>query len=327
MDLDLTPTQEALRQSAERFARERVEPWSAVIDEGGEFPTDLIREAGALGLMGLTVPEDWGGGGHDYVGYALALEAIARASATVAVILSVNNSLVAETIARFGSPAQKKRWLRALATGTAVGAFALSEEHAGTDAQNQQTRATPVAGSAERYMVTGKKVWVANAEAADAAIVFAALAPPSESSALPPPSATSSWLPPSPFDPSASSGSSRAQSRDDAAQGAPSMSRGAGGRQPDGARYLQAGLLILDTLFDPSGPYLSTSPSHQGLLLHSIYHRPGGWDHVPSGARTPRGESSQWGDYHAREAALYVQRLACDGPYLMFCGDRARATT
>jgi len=97
--------------------------------------------------------------------------------------------------------------------------------------------------------------------------------------------------------------------------------------QQDGARYTQAGLLILDTLFDPAGPYLSTSPRHQGLLLHSIYHRPGGWDHVPAGARTPRGESSMWGDYHAREAALYVQRL-CRGPYLTFFGGaRAPATT
>jgi unsaturated chondroitin disaccharide hydrolase len=93
----------------------------------------------------------------------------------------------------------------------------------------------------------------------------------------------------------------------------------------DGGRYTQAGLLILDTLFDPDGPYVSASPQHQGLLLHSVYHRPGGWDHVPAGARTPRGESSMWGDYHAREAALYVQRL-CRGPYLTFFGGaRARA--
>ena len=86
-----------------------------------------------------------------------------------------------------------------------------------------------------------------------------------------------------------------------------------------GARYTQAGLLALETLFDPGGPYVSASAEHQGLLLHSIYHRPNGWDHVPPGARAPRGESSMWGDYHAREAALYVQRL-CAGPYLTFFG-------
>ena len=112
-----------------------------------------------------------------------------------------------------------------------------------------------------------------------------------------------------------------------AAQGLLRLGHYLADHQQDGARYTQAGLLILDTLFDPAGPYLSTSPRHQGLLLHSIYHRPGGWDHVPAGARTPRGESSMWGDYHAREAALYVQRL-CRGPYLTFFGGaRAPATT
>jgi unsaturated chondroitin disaccharide hydrolase len=91
-------------------------------------------------------------------------------------------------------------------------------------------------------------------------------------------------------------------------------------RGEDGSRYEQAGFRTLDTLFDQTGPYLSTAPNHQGLLLHSVYHRPAGWDHVPKGARTPRGESSQWGDYHAREVALYVLRLASGGPYLTFFG-------
>ena len=91
-------------------------------------------------------------------------------------------------------------------------------------------------------------------------------------------------------------------------------------RGGDGGRYQQAGLHILDTLFDPSGPYLATDPKHEGLILHSIYHRPNNWDHVPHGSRIPRGESSQWGDYHAREAALYVLRLARDEPYLTFFG-------
>ena len=82
----------------------------------------------------------------------------------------------------------------------------------------------------------------------------------------------------------------------------------------------QAGLRVVDTLFDESGPYLSRDPDHQGLLLHSVYHWPNGWDYVPPGASMPRGESSQWGDYHAREVALYVQRLALDAPYLTFFG-------
>jgi unsaturated chondroitin disaccharide hydrolase len=89
-------------------------------------------------------------------------------------------------------------------------------------------------------------------------------------------------------------------------------------RGEDGSKYWQAGLRVADTLFDESGPYLSQDPSHQGLLLHSVYHWPNGWDHVPPGASIPRGESSQWGDYHAREVALYLKRLALDQPYLAF---------
>ena len=83
----------------------------------------------------------------------------------------------------------------------------------------------------------------------------------------------------------------------------------------------QAGLRVLDALLDD--PYLSVDAGHEGLLLHSVYHWPNGWDHVPAGAHTPRGESSQWGDYHLREAALYVKRLADGGPYLAFFGPEA----
>jgi len=89
----------------------------------------------------------------------------------------------------------------------------------------------------------------------------------------------------------------------------------------EGGRYWQAGLTVLDHLFDE--PYLSTAPEHQGLLLHSIYHRPNGWDYVPPGARVPRGESSLWGDYHAREVALYLQRIVRDAPYYTFFGPGA----
>ncbi|HET9468900.1 MAG TPA: hypothetical protein VFO48_10835 [Vicinamibacterales bacterium] len=88
----------------------------------------------------------------------------------------------------------------------------------------------------------------------------------------------------------------------------------------DGARYEQAGLRVLATLIDEAGPYLSRDARHQGLLLHSIYHRPNGWDHVPAGSRIPRGESSMWGDYHLREAALYVKRIAEGSTYYTFFG-------
>ncbi len=90
------------------------------------------------------------------------------------------------------------------------------------------------------------------------------------------------------------------------------------GRTEDGRRYWQAGLTVLQTLFDE--PYLSTAADHQGLLLHSVYHRPNGWDHIPEGRKVPCGESSMWGDYHAREVALYVQRLIEGRPYLTFWG-------
>jgi len=90
------------------------------------------------------------------------------------------------------------------------------------------------------------------------------------------------------------------------------------GDHATGKSYWQAGLTVMKALLGE--PYLSTDPEHQGLLLHSIYHRPNGWDHVPPGRKVPCGESSMWGDYHLREAALYLQRLAEDGPYLTFFG-------
>ena len=178
MVLELTPEQQAFKTSAEQFAREVVAPRAAAIDETGDYPLDVMRLAGARGLLGITIPPAWGGGGLDYVSYALAIEAVARASATVAVALSVNNSLVAELIAHAGNEPQKRRWLRALASGEAIGAFALSEVDAGTDAANQQTRATK---SGDGYRITGRKVWVANADAASVAIVFASTRPDARS--------------------------------------------------------------------------------------------------------------------------------------------------
>jgi hypothetical protein len=102
------------------------------------------------------------------------------------------------------------------------------------------------------------------------------------------------------------------------AQGLLRLGRVLEDRGETGERYAQAGLAVVATLLDERGPYLSTRDDHEGLLLHSIYHRPNGWDHVPAGSRIPRGESSQWGDYHLREVAVYVQRLAEERPYLTF---------
>src|SRR5687768_8767659 len=174
MNLDLTPSQQAWLDKVNEFATARVAPQAEAIDSANRFPRELIAEAAALGVMGVTVPKEQGGAGQDYVSYALALEALARASAVVSVIAAVNNSLVAEPIARFGSDLQKQTWLKRLASGEAIGAFALSEEHAGSDAANQQT----VARLDENgYVIHGRKVWVANAEAAEVIVVFAATQP------------------------------------------------------------------------------------------------------------------------------------------------------
>jgi butyryl-CoA dehydrogenase len=174
MILELTPEQKAFQQQIQQFAREIVVQRAAGIDKTGEFPADVMHAAAGQGLLGVTIPKAWGGLGKDYVSYALAIEAIARASATVAVSLSVTNSLVAEVIAHAGRDSQRDRWLRKLARGEAIGAFALSEPDAGTDAANQQTRAVR---SGDGYRITGRKVWVANAEDAAVAIVFARTRP------------------------------------------------------------------------------------------------------------------------------------------------------
>jgi alkylation response protein AidB-like acyl-CoA dehydrogenase len=174
MILDLNREQDAFRRTATRFARDVVAPRAAAIDETGEYPFDVVQAAAAEGLLGVTIPKEWGGAGRDYVSYALAIEAIARASATVAVALSINNSLVAELVAHAGREAQKQEWLRRLTSGEAIGAFALSEPDAGSDAANQRTTAVKVGAG---YRITGRKVWVANADAAAVAVVFAATRP------------------------------------------------------------------------------------------------------------------------------------------------------
>src|SRR5688572_17257133 len=141
MILELSPEHLAFRKSIEQFAREVVAPRAAAIDESGEYPLDVVRAAAGRGLLGATLPAEWGGAGLDFLRYIMAIEAIATASATVAVALVVQNSLVADLIAYAGRIEQKERWLRQLASGGAIGAFALSEPDAGTDAANQQTRA------------------------------------------------------------------------------------------------------------------------------------------------------------------------------------------
>src|SRR3954471_6610128 len=157
MDFSLTDDQQAFKASIEQFARETVAPWADTIDKTGEFPVDVMASAAKLGLHGMTVASKYGGSGRDYLSYTLAIEAIAYASATVAVSLVVTNSLVAELVAHASSNSWHDSCLRTLATGDAIGAFALSEPGAGTDAANQQTIAVR---EGEGYRVTGRKVWV-----------------------------------------------------------------------------------------------------------------------------------------------------------------------
>ena len=174
MDFRLTDEQQRRRVEADAFAREHVAPAAAGIDDRGVFPAALVAEAARRGCLGLLIAREDGGAGASHLGYALAIEAIARASATVAVILAVHNSLVSATLQAAGSEAQRRSWLPRLATGEALGAFALSEADAGTDAANQQTIARR---TADGYAITGRKVWVANGEVATVALVFAATTP------------------------------------------------------------------------------------------------------------------------------------------------------
>jgi len=174
MFLDLTPEQIAFSDDVARFARAVVAPRAAAIDASNEFPLDVVRAAAGLGLLGVTVAREWGGAGRDYLSYALAVEAVGRASATVATSLVVTNSLVAELLEHAGTDAQRERWLRPLASGRTVGAFALSEPAAGTDAANQLTTARRDGAG---YRLVGRKVWVANAAAAGLIVVFASTQP------------------------------------------------------------------------------------------------------------------------------------------------------
>jgi alkylation response protein AidB-like acyl-CoA dehydrogenase len=177
MDLELSAEARGFVERVERFARERVAPAAAGLDETAAFPRELFREAAGLGLAGVTIPVVHGGAGQDYVAYALAIEVIARASATLAVSLAAHNSLVAEPLLEFGTDAQKETWLRPLATGALIGAFALSEERAGSDAAHQKTVARL---DATAYVLNGRKVWVANGEVADLVLVSAASQPASD---------------------------------------------------------------------------------------------------------------------------------------------------
>ncbi len=174
MDFALTASEEEFLAAVRTFVRDRVAPAAAEIDRTAAYPRDLMREAAALGLAGVTLPVEWGGAGRRTIVYALAIEAIAFGSATLAVSLVVHNSLAVEPVLHAGTPSQRQSWLRRLGSGEALGAFALSEPDAGSDAAHQKTRARADAGG---YILSGVKTWVANAAAADVAVVTAVTDP------------------------------------------------------------------------------------------------------------------------------------------------------
>lgn len=171
MDFAYTETHQMIRETARKFARERVFPGSIERDEHALFPHDIVKELGELGFMGMMVPAEWGGSELDTASYAIAVEEISRVDASVGVIMSVNNSLVCYGLAEYGTEDQKSRYLRDLAAGKKLGAFALSEPEAGSDASNQRTTAVR---DGEFYLLNGTKNWITNGSTADLVIVMAA---------------------------------------------------------------------------------------------------------------------------------------------------------
>jgi len=173
MDLRLTETQQAAQETARTLAENKLMPAAAKLDAQECFPTEALRELAELGLLGMAVPEHHGGPELDAVGYALVLMEIARADASVAVTLSVHN-LVAESIRRWGTPEQQQEFLPGFNTPTGLGAFALTEPHAGSDAGAIRTRAEFKSG---HWILNGEKTWISNAGHAGVLLVLAVTDP------------------------------------------------------------------------------------------------------------------------------------------------------
>src|SRR5262245_13170717 len=169
MKLELTDEQQMVQAMAREFAESEIRPIAADIDREARYPHETVKRMGELGLMGIAIPERWGGAGADAVSYAVALTEIAKACGSHAVIMSVNNSLFADPIYKFGDDAQREKFLRPVASGHEKGCFALSEPQAGSDATNQHTLAVR---DGEHYVVNGRKVFVTNGREASTAMVF-----------------------------------------------------------------------------------------------------------------------------------------------------------
>jgi alkylation response protein AidB-like acyl-CoA dehydrogenase len=166
----LTEEQKMIQVAAREFAQRRLAPNAAEWERGGAFPRSLIGELGHLGLMGVTVPPEWDGTGADYVAYALALEEIAAGDGAVATVMSGHNSVGCMPVLEYGNAAQKDRWLRRMARGEALCAFALTEPQGGSDLATLRTRARR---DGDRYVLQGTKQFITSGKTADLAVVIA----------------------------------------------------------------------------------------------------------------------------------------------------------
>src|SRR5919106_968208 len=160
MDLDLSHEHELVRDTVREFAREKIAPVAEELDREHRFPYDLVAELGELGLMGMTIPEEYGGGGADTLAYAIAVEELTRVDSSVAITVAAHHSLGTLPIYYFGNEEQKQQWLPELASGKKLAAFGLTEPDAGSDAGATRTRAELRDGS---WVVNGSKIFITNA--------------------------------------------------------------------------------------------------------------------------------------------------------------------
>ncbi|MEO7200102.1 MAG: acyl-CoA dehydrogenase family protein [Dokdonella sp.] len=175
MDFRLSEDQLSIQAIARDFAQKRIAPVAAAFDESGEFPLENIREMGQLGLMGIEVPEAYGGAGMDTIAYALAMIEVGAADTAHSTIMSVNNSLFCNGILKYGTEEQKQKYVRAIASGEHIGAYALTEPQSGSDASNMTTRAVKNADG--DWVINGKKSWITSGPVARYLVLFAMTSP------------------------------------------------------------------------------------------------------------------------------------------------------